>query len=221
MEQRYDTKRAVGTLYAMDAFIQFGEEIAAAFAHFVELPNLLREYIERLNKRAEGDDAGAMYSLGSNYFHGGKGLTQDYEKGMELYLRAGKLGYATAYCNIGFAYQEGKGVERDEAKAKYYWELGAMGGDVPSRHNIGMLEALGALENSSGSMSRALKHFMIAAGAGCDESLTGIRECFLNGHATKDDFEKALRAHKEAADEKKSDQRDAAAAFRANQRGGD
>ena len=42
MEQRYDTKRAVGTLYAMDAFIQFGEEIAAAFAHFVELPNLLR-----------------------------------------------------------------------------------------------------------------------------------------------------------------------------------
>jgi hypothetical protein len=35
----------------------------------------------------------------------------------------------------------------------------------------------------------------------------------MNGHATKDDFEKALRAHKEANDEMKSDQRDAAAAF--------
>ena len=31
--------------------------------------------------------------------------------------------------------------------------------------------------------------------------------------ATKDDFEKALRAHKEASDEMKSDQREAAAAF--------
>ena len=35
----------------------------------------------------------------------------------------------------------------------------------------------------------------------------------MRGHFTKDDFEKALRAHKEATDEMKSAQRDAAAAF--------
>ena len=35
----------------------------------------------------------------------------------------------------------------------------------------------------------------------------------MNGHATKADFEKALRAHKEAKDEVKSDQRDKAAAY--------
>ena len=40
-----------------------------------------------------------------------------------------------------------------------------------------------------------------------DKSLKNIRECFLNGHATKDVFEKALRAHKESKDEMKSDQR--------------
>ena len=34
----------------------------------------------------------------------------------------------------------------------------------------------------------------------------------LREHATKDDFEKALRANKEAKDEVKSDQRDAAVA---------
>jgi hypothetical protein len=54
---------------------------------------------------------------------------------------------------------------------------------------------------------------MIAAGAGHDESLKKVRECYLSGHATKDDFEKALRAHKEAADEMKSVQREAAAAL--------
>ena len=34
----------------------------------------------------------------------------------------------------------------------------------------------------------------------------------MNGHVTKDDFEKTLRAHKEAKDAMKSDQRDRASA---------
>ena len=56
-----------------------------------------------------------------------------------------------------------------------------------------------------------MKHWMIAAGAGLDESLTAIRVCYLDdGHATKDDFEKALRAHQASTDEMKSDQREAA-----------
>ena len=46
---------------------------------------------------------------------------------------------------------------------------------------------------------------MIAAVAGNDDSLEKIRKCYLNGWATKADFEKALRAHKEANDEMKSD----------------
>ena len=52
----------------------------------------------------------------------------------------------------------------------------------------------------------------MSAGAGDDGSLWEIKECFMNGHATKDNFERALRAHKEAKDEMTSDQRDAAAA---------
>ena len=51
---------------------------------------------------------------------------------------------------------------------------------------------------------------MISASAGYDDSLNEIKECFVNGYATKDDFEKALRAHKEAKDEMKSEQRERA-----------
>ena len=93
----------------------------------------------------------------------------------------------------------------DAKKARYYYGLAAMGGHVKARHN------LGAIEYDAGNVDRAMKHFMIAAGAGYDLSLDEIRKCFLNCHATKDDFEKALRAHKDAKDEMKSDQRDAAA----------
>ena len=42
--------------------------------------------------------------------------------------------------------------------------------------------------------------------------LDAIRNGFMVGIVSKDDYEKALRAHKEATDEMKSDQRDAAVA---------
>ena len=67
-------------------------------------------------------------------------------------------------------------------------------------------------EGNAGNMDRAVKHWMISAGTGKDSSLGAIRRSFMNGNTTKDDFEKALRAHKEANDEMKSEQRETAAA---------
>ena len=166
------------------------------------------EYVKRVNKRVDGGDAVAIHNLGGYYRRGDMGLPQDRDKAMELWLRAGELGCADAYYNVGHAYRRGQGVERDIEKAKHYYELAAMEGFVIARH------VLGNLEMDTGNMSRAVKHYMVSAGAGDDDSLKGIREGFMRGHVTKDDFEKALRSHKEANDEMKSDQREAAAAYR-------
>ena len=100
-------------------------------------------------------------------------------------------------------------------KVKHYYELAAIGGHVNARHNLGVFE------ENTGNIDRAVKHYMISARAGYDNSVKEIRVCFMNGHATKDDFEKALRAHKEAKDGMKSDQRDKAAAARAAARDAD
>ena len=164
------------------------------------------EHIERLKKRAKGDDANAINQLGCCYNEALRGFPQNYEKAMELWLRAGELGCATAYNYIAVAYHDGEGVERDMRKAKYYYELGAMGGDAAARHNLGTVEA------HAGNMNRAVKHWTISASAGRDGSLKRIRECFMEGYATRDDFEKALRAHKRSKDEMKSEQRELAAA---------
>ena len=88
------------------------------------------------------------------------------------------------------------------------WELAAMGGEAIAGYNLGIWE------QDVGNIDRAVNHFLISTGDGCecDPSLTVIRQLCSNGHAAKDDFEKALRAHKEAKDEMKSDQRGAAAA---------
>ena len=167
--------------------------------------------IERIMKRVEaGDDGGAMGVVGDYYRYGKKGFPKDFGKAMELYIRSGKLGNASANGVVAELYDNGEGVEKDKKKAKYYYELAAIGGDVCARHNLGIYEY------NAGNMNRAVKHWMIAAAAGSDKSLTNIRRCFMDGHATKDDFEKALRSHKEAKDEVKSDQREAAAEFYKN-----
>ena len=82
-----------------------------------------------------------------------------------------------------------------------------MGGHVNSMFNLGMLE------KNEGNRNRALKHYMITVGCGHDKSLKVIREFYMNGRATKDDYAKALRAHQKYIDGIKSPQRDEAAAF--------
>ena len=163
------------------------------------------EMIEQMKKRMEVDDAEAMHNLGCCYSHGDYGLTQDHAKALELYHQAGELGLAKSYYNIGNSYFEGYGVERDEKKAKYYWELAAIGGHVVARHNLGCLDP--------GNTDRALKHLIIAAGFGYNRSLEKIKQMFMNGEATKEDYAKPLRAYQTYLLEIKSPQRDEAAAF--------
>ena len=46
-----------------------------------------------------------------------------------------------AYYNLGNSYYDGRGVEVDKKKAKHYWELAAMDGDVNAMYNLGCQEA--------------------------------------------------------------------------------
>ena len=170
-------------------------------------PTTPKEMIERMKKRMEIDDAEAIRNPGACYSNEMYGLPQDSAKALELYHQAGELGYAPSYHNIGCAYRVGNGVERDEKKARHYYELAAMGGLVEARHNLGIFEA------RFGNMDRVLRHYMIATGCGDNRSLEKIKQMFMNGDATKDDYTKALRAYQSYLVEIKSAQRDEAAAY--------
>ncbi|KAL7525090.1 hypothetical protein ACHAXR_000857, partial [Thalassiosira sp. AJA248-18] len=119
---------------------------------------------ERIRKRIEVGDATAMHKLGCRYSRG-YGVPQDSNKALGLWHRAATLGCPESHECIAASYEQGEGVEKDTKKAKYHWELGAMGGDVIARHNLGVLEA------KAGNVNRAMKHFMISAGFGYDNSL--------------------------------------------------
>ena len=163
------------------------------------------EYQNAEKKRVEVGDANAMFNLGSCYYE--CNLPRDDTKALELWHQAGELGCAAAYYSIGNAYYNGRGVERDEKKANHYYELAAMGGIAIARHNLGCIEAAQA------NWDRAVKHFMIGAVAGYNDSVKNIQQIYGWGDTTKEDYTNALLAYQKCIDEIRSEQRDIAAAF--------
>ena len=103
------------------------------------------------------------------------------------------------------------GVEANEKKAKHYWELAAIKGNVHARHNLGVLEG------RAGNNQRAFKHYILAASAGYPDSLDVVKEGFMKGYVTKEEYAGTLRVYQKRVDEMKSDARDKAKAERARQ----
>ena len=170
-------------------------------------PTSDEESFEREKTRADANDPIALFNLGCNYRYGLHGYRQDYKKALELWHRAGELGHAFANCNIGLAYSIGRGVEMDKKKGTHYYELAAMAGDEFARRNLGILE------EETGNMSKAMKHWMIAVRGGDNDSLKYIKELYSKGHATKEDYTKALQTYQTYLSEIKSVQRDEAAGY--------
>ena len=167
---------------------------------------------ERIKKLMDANNARALYIIAGYYARGVSGMPQDFAKANELWLRAGELGCADGYRNLGNSYYNGAGVEMDKKKAKHFYELAAMNGEARARHN------LGCMEGDAGDEHRARKHFMIAAKAGYKDSLDTVKKGYMMGYFTKDEYANTLRAYQKAHDEMKSDLRDKFGAFYHNQR---
>ena len=181
------------------------EEINACA--FCRTPATSSYEVKRVKKLMEKGNAMAYYQIAGYYADGTNGMPQDMAKANELLLKAGELGCAEAYSRLGYSYDTGAGVERNEEKAKYYYEIAAMKGDVMARHNLGVLEG------NAGNEQRAYKHMIIAARAGDPSSLDKVKAGYMNGLVTKDEYANTLRSYQKRTEEMKSDTRDQATAF--------
>ena len=170
------------------------------------------EEVARVKKLMEKGNAYGLYTLAGFYDRGRFGVPQDAAKANELYLKAGELGFAAAYGNLGSQYYNGDGVDVDKKKAKHYWELAAMRGCVEARYNLGMIEG------RAGNHGRATNHFIIAAKFGHKDSLDWLKKGFAAGLVTKDEYEQTLRAYHERQVEAKSEARDKAVEYRESER---
>ena len=79
-----------------------------------------------------------------------------------------------------------------------------MQGESFSRYNLGLVE------RANRKYVRAVRHFMISAKMGDEQSLDKIKEMFTEGLATKVKYADALKGYQDAVEEMKSSQRDEA-----------
>ena len=214
LDDQVTFKSCCGKLICRGCIVAMVESKGADLCAFCRTPNpnSNEESVKRIMKLMEKGNADAYYMLAAYYRQGINGLPQDWAKANELWLKAGELGCAEAYFNLGNAYGNGRGVERDMKKAKYYYELAAIGGDLSARHNLGCTE--GRARNPH----RATKHFILAARAGHDKALGMVKQGFMGGIVGKDEYANTLRAYQKSVDEMKSEARDKVKAIMARYR---
>jgi TPR repeat protein len=128
----------------------------------------------------------------------------DYDTAIEYVTRAVELGGIDAHYILSCLYDDGHGIEKDEEKGMWHLEEAAISGHPNARYN------LGAKEWNNKRFERAVKHFIIAANLGKDESVDMLKKCYTAGIVSKEDFAAALRAHQAAMDATKGPQREAA-----------
>ena len=149
--------------------------------------------------RIEANDPAALHQLGSVRGAGG-----DYKGAIEYWTKAAELGDINAHYELSSYYYLGKGVEKDEQKRVYHLEQAAIGGHPLARYN------LGSLEWNNGRYERAIRHYIIAANLGHDQSMDDVKEGYQRGLVSKDDFALTLRSYGAAVNAMKSPQRQAA-----------
>jgi len=82
----------------------------------------------------------------------------------ELYARPADLGSRKAHQHLADNYYEGG----DLKKAKFHYEAAAMAGHEGARYNLGCMEA------ESRDMERDVKHWTMAASAGCFHAMGNL-----------------------------------------------
>jgi len=170
-------------------------------------PKTMEEAELQLMKRVEVNDSVAMRQFGLHFHEQG-----DYDTAIKYITMAAGLGDEGAHYQLSNMYgpMAGDFVEKDKEKELFHLEQAAIRGNIYARYN------LGCCEKSNGRYERAVKHFIIAASNGFDNSLQMLRKLYAEGKVKKEDFAAALRAHQAAVEETKSPHRDAAEVARRN-----
>ncbi len=158
------------------------------------------EEVDKLEmKRIEANDPNAIHQKGMIQYKRG-----NYRIAFEWLTKAAELGYAEAHYQLSGLYHYGRGVKKDEGKQIHHLEKAAIGGQPEARYNLGYLEW------RNDNKERAVKHWIIAAKQGDDDSTKRLMVAFKEGLVSKEALASTLRAHHAAIDAMKSPQREAA-----------
>ena len=176
--------------------IREGEQGLVNTCPFCRVSMFETEDERRRMKRIEANDPEAICQEGAVQYDKG-----DFDRAFEFYAKSAELGNAEAHLQLSVMYRDGEGVGKDEGKYVHHLEEAAIGGHPDARF------LLGCVEWRVGKKERAVKHWIIAATLGEDDSIKMLMKAFKLELVDKDVLAATLRAHKAAVDATKSPQR--------------
>ncbi len=196
-----------GCVYADLARMGKGLGVLKHTCAFCRAPSVVtdEEADKRRVKRIEAHDPFALRREGDDKYTKG-----DYSGAFEYLIRAAELGDANAHYRLAYLYFRGKGVEKDIEKKIYHLEEAAIAGHPNARYHLGIhliKDKEKELCHLKDNIERAVKHLVIAAKQGYDDSIKHLMGAFKRGFVSKEDLAAALRAHQAAVDATKSPQR--------------
>lgn len=138
------------------------------------------------------------YYLGLARIHGDCGYSADPVQGMDLVRLAAEQGLRGAEFQMGMAYEEGIGVERDLAEALAWFQRAADQGVAPAQWRIGMSFVRG--EGRAVDPAQAVAWFSRAAASGHVDGLTSLAVMYATGSGVEKDTARALSLYRQAVD---------------------
>jgi TPR repeat protein len=94
-------------------------------------------------KEAEQLSANELAETGDDYNFGRKDITIDYVRAVEFYKRAAAMGHIRAQYNLGWMYENGRGVTEDDKLAVDWFRKAAEQGYARAQYYLGVMYANG------------------------------------------------------------------------------
>ncbi|KAL7526563.1 hypothetical protein ACHAXR_001545 [Thalassiosira sp. AJA248-18] len=142
-----------------------------------------------------------MFLLATNYEYGLSGLPMNYQKAVELYHRAARLGSADAAHTLGSSYMAGDIVGMDKKKARRLLSRAARGGSIGSLHQLGCMKFQDEEVDFLG-------YLFTAADLGWKDSMNQLKSLHEYGIVSEEHYKITLKNHLEALRKEQSESRD-------------
>jgi uncharacterized protein len=128
----------------------------------------------------------------------GGAVKTDEADSVHLYREKAAVGDARAMANLGWAYENGKGVAQDYAEAVGWYRKAADAGDALGMNNLGIMYEYG--KGVAQDYAEALRWYRKAADAGYALGMNNLGTMDEHGKGVAQDYAEALRWYRKAAD---------------------
>jgi TPR repeat protein len=139
------------------------------------------------------------------------GYAQDFQKGLAAYIKGdyatalrewrplAEQGLAAAQYNLGWMYDNGKGVIQDYAEAAKWYRKAAEQGDAKALSNLGVMYAKG--QGVIQDYKEAVKWYRKAAEQGNAIAWLNLGAMYENGQGVTQDYKEAVKWYRRAAEQ--------------------